>query len=117
MKIEISDAAVEAALNALVAEGEDVRYYVESSLQSDEELVRELVAEEVIRAAILAALPLILGEPAAYKITKGRMYEDAVCIQISQAEVRLSQRKDGSEIIPLYAPAIRQPEQQESPNG
>lgn len=54
--------AVTAALNARVAEGEDVRFYVESSMQSDEELVRELVAEEVMRSAILAA-DAILNPP------------------------------------------------------
>lgn len=67
-------AAVTAALNARVAEGEDVRYYVESSLQSDEELVRELVAEEVVRSAILAA-DAILHPPVEGELAE--VYEDS----------------------------------------
>lgn len=59
----VPDSSVNAALDAVVAEGENVRFYVEASMQDYDPQTRRLLAEEVVRTAIEAAQqPAVVGE-------------------------------------------------------
>lgn len=48
---------IERALNALVAEGETARWYIEQAFQDDDETTRRLMVEEVARAMLAATPP------------------------------------------------------------
>lgn len=54
--------ALKIALSSIVMEGEDVYHSIVFGLNSDDETVRKLVAEEVVRTAIEAALPVMFEE-------------------------------------------------------
>lgn len=59
---KIPDEALKTALSAIVLEGEDVYHHIIFGLNDDSEDMRKTMTEEIVRAALEAALP-VMFEP------------------------------------------------------
>lgn len=105
---ELSDEQIDTALNALVAEGETARWYIEQAFQSDDEVTRRLMVQEVGRAMLAAAA----GPQPAPAVPAAARANCSVC---SGAGIELDAGDDGRAIVipcsgcsaPSAAPVVR----------
>lgn len=72
---KVSDEALKVALSSIVMEGEDVFHSIVFGLNNDDETIRRLMAEEIVRTAIAAALP-VMFEKVLY--ADNEVIEDAI---------------------------------------